>query len=167
MRIVVSFYLVLFLMVCSFAQSPPPPPPVAKATTVQLKDPFESKEGGFKVAFPAKPLVNSNEIDGSFGKTKMYNYVLPTAFAEYLVLHMDFPTVLNDKVDLDLRFDTIRDSQVKGLGGRITNEVEIQFGSYHGRQFVAETPASTVTTRCIGVERRRFLKKVTTRGNPP
>ena len=158
----------IFTIVCiagsSLAQQPPPPP-IARTVSESSTRLFESKDGGFKIAFPSNPTFKSSQVDSSFGKASINTYYLPTTFAEYVVVYMDFPTVLSEKFDLDTRFDAMRDAQVKSAKGKVISEVEIQYGSYYGRQFTVETGHLTYTTRTIAVEQRIFILTVTTKGS--
>ena len=151
-----------------YAQAPPPPqprkPPPSIITALPPKS-FESKEGGFKIAFPAKPTESSSESDTSFGKAKMSTYHLPTTVAVYSVFHVDFPTAMKDKFDLDTRFDAMRDNQVKTRNARVMTETELYYGSHYGRDLVMEDASSTNWLRVIMVEQRLFVLSVVTRGN--
>lgn len=157
---VVPVLILLTAASVAIGQSTPPPP----AKAVPAPGSYESKEGGFKIAFPARPTLTSTEIDSSYGKTSVNVHILPTSLAEYTVVHTDFPTAIKDKFDLDSRFDNMRDSQVKRLNGRLMEENEYYFGSNYGRSLVIETAVSTMTVRAVIVEQRLFVLSVLTRG---
>lgn len=160
------------LTATGISQQPPPPPPPVRMTVQgtasapeKLTGLFESKEGGFKIAFPAKPIVQSRETESSFGKATMKLYVLPTTFANYTVVHFDFPTAIKDKFDLDTRFDAIRDNQLKRADTRLVSENELYFGSHYGRDIVMADTQATHWIRVLIVEQRLFLIGVQTKGN--
>ena len=165
------FTSILFLcaLIPVTAQSPPPPPPrirlEAPKPPAPLSGPFESKEGGFKMAFPAMPTVQSRDSETSFGKTTMRVYSLLTSLASYSLVHIDFPTAIKEKFDLDTRFDAMRDGELRRKNGRLISESELYFGSHYGRDIVIEDTRSTHWLRAIMVEQRLFVMGVETKGN--
>ncbi len=125
---------------------------------------YESKEGGFKVGFPARPEVTTIEKESSFGKTPITVCSLVTSMATYSVTFVDFPTVLTDKYDLNIRFDAMRDSQEKQLSGRVMSDSEYYFGTYYGRSNVLESATATYSIRTFVVGPRMFILIVHTKG---
>lgn len=125
---------------------------------------YESVAGEFKIGFPSKPKVDTIESNTSFGENKIVTYILPTAVAFYSVTHTDFPAVMDDKYDLNIRFDVMRDAQAKQFGARVVEDSELYFGSYYGRKNVYETPKETYSTRAFVVGPRLFVLIVGTKG---
>lgn len=125
---------------------------------------FESKEGGFKVGFPSKPVTEFIERDTSFGKNRIGTYSLATPLAFYSVTHTDFPTVMDDKYDVNLRFDMMRDAQAKRMSARVMTDSEFYFGDHYGRSIVFERSAETVTMRAFFAGPRLFVLMVGTKG---
>jgi hypothetical protein len=165
--LVVSFFFPGAVVV---SQSPPPPPPplvrgTGNYTPEKLNGLYESKDGGFKIAFPAKPGIQNRDTESSFGKSTMTVYFLPTSLAVYTLVHLDFPTAIKDKFDLDVRFDAMRDNQLERTGGRLISENELYFGSHYGRDIVLEDTKTTHWLRVLMVEQRLFVIGVQTRGN--
>ncbi len=147
----------------TFAQTKPlPPPRVVSGLSSDYS--YESKEGGFKVGFPSRPEVSTVEKESSFGKTPITVCALVTSMATYSVTYVDFPTVLTDKYDLNVRFDAMRDSQEKQLSGRVMTDSEYYFGTYYGRSNVIESAAVTISIRTFVVGPRMFILIVQTKG---
>ena len=145
---------------------PPPPPPVAKAGASRIAPSslFESPDGGFRAGFPAKPTLQVQQFESSFGKTSMSIYSLGTSLAMYTVTYFDFPTVMSDRYDLNVRFDVMRDSQAKQMSARVTTDSEFFFGDHYGRELQFESAGETLTMRTFVVGPRIFMLGVTTRG---
>lgn len=125
---------------------------------------FESKEGGFKAGFPSKPVTEFVERDTSFGKNRIGTYTLATPLGFYSVTHTDFPTVMDDKYDINVRFDMMRDVQAKRMSARVMTDSEFYFGDHYGRSIVFESSAETVTMRAFFAGPRLFVLMVGTRG---
>lgn len=139
---------------------PPPPAPVAKGTAPL----YESEDGSYKVRFPAKPAVNRTSSDSSFGKSEVVTAYLSTGLASYAVVYIDFPTVMEDRYDLNIRFDAMRDGQIKTLKAKVVNDVEFFFGSHYGRENSYESATSTTSSRAIVAGPRIFVLSIDTRG---
>ena len=155
------------------AQVPPPAParrdPPTNVFTIggtpkPLSAPFESKDGGFKISFPAEPKFVSMDINSAWGKSKMNLYTLDTSMASYSAIYLDFPTAIKDKFELDTRFDMMRDKQASIAKGRIMTDSELFFGEHYGRNIVIENENVTLSIRMIQVEQRMFILDVSTRG---
>lgn len=146
--------------------TPPPPPPAAKYTI--KGDPIsfrhESTEGGYRITFPAKPTNSVVPINAAFGKTTSTVDSLATSLAAYSVMYMDFPTVITDKLDLNTRFDQMRDGQEKRMAGRTMVDSEFYFGEHFGRETVIENDQTTLSMRVLIVGPRMFMIAVVTRG---
>lgn len=172
---ILNFIAISVLAVVSLAaQAPPPPmapprppPPKVAITGTQVVPKtavFTSAEGGFQVGFPRRPQRTVVPIDSSFGKTEMVNYSLPTGLAHYGVAYLDFPTVMTDKYDLNVRFDAMRDAQVARMSGRVSSDVEVNFGSRYGRETVVEGESTSLSMRAIVAGPRLYVLMVETRG---
>lgn len=140
---------------------PPPPAPVAKG----LAQLYQSEDGTYKIRFPAKPTVNRMSSDSSFGKSEVVTTFLSTGLASYAVVYIDFPTVMEDRYDLNIRFDGMRDAQAKALNAKVVNDTEFFFGSHYGRENSYENATSTHSSRAIVAGPRIFILSVETRGN--
>ena len=147
------------------SKSPPPPPP--KTVKADAKGLYESKLGGFKVAFPSDPVVSTRDTETSYGQTKVTTYTLLSTLAAYVVVHLDFPTAIKDKFDLDTRFDSMRDIQMKTSSSRLISETELFFGDNYGRDIVIANDKATTWTRAFVVGQRLFGLTVVTPGNFP
>ncbi len=139
---------------------PPPPAPVAKGPAPL----YEAEDGSYKVRFPAKPVVNRTSSDSSFGKSEVVTAYLSTGLASYAVVYIDFPTVMEDRYDLNIRFDAMRDGQIKALKAKVVNDVEFFFGSHYGRENSYESATSTTSSRAIVAGPRIFVLSIDTRG---
>ncbi|QQS33421.1 MAG: hypothetical protein IPM50_02245 [Acidobacteriota bacterium] len=92
------------------------------------------------------------------------SYQLDTSLASYSVAFLDFPIPMKDKLDLNIRFDAMRDADVKYMKGRVTTDSEFYFGTNYGRNMVIESDSASATHRLIAVEQRLFYLSVYTRG---
>ena len=164
--------LLLIVFVGSSAQAqtnpPPPPPPVRISVKGDRAKPssadFVSEKGGFRVTFPSKPSVNVIPYESSFGNSSMVAHTVGTAFASYGVVYLDFPTIMSDRYDLNVRFDSMRDANLKRMSGRVLSENEYFFGTNYGREMVIEGQRSTLTSRSFVVGPRLFVLTVETPG---
>lgn len=140
------------------------PPPPTHRTIIGKAQKFESKKGGFKVELPAIPTMGTLTVDSSFGKNVMTTYSLETTVASYAITYFDFPTELNDKFDLNTRYDVMRDAQAKKMSARVVRDEEWYFGSYFGRINTFETKTYTLSSRAVVVGPRFFELAISTRG---
>jgi hypothetical protein len=141
---------------------------ISASTSVQGPDgrsgKFHSLTGGFKIAFPGSPKESVSDIDGAFGPTKFTSYLLETSLASYVVAFIDFPVSMKDKLDLNIRFDLMRDHDARRLKGRVTEDSEFYFGTNYGRNIAIENDSVTASHRFVAVEQRLFFLSVYTRG---
>lgn len=162
------FFLVVFAIMLPpvFSQTAEPPPPAPKALVkLDAHHTHESAEGGFKINFPAKPSAQKSLQNSSFGKSEVNVAFLSTGLADYAVVYLDFPTVMEDKYDLNIRFDALRDAQTKALGNaKVMTDSEFFFGSNYGRENVYETASRTYSARTVVAGPRMFMISVETRG---
>jgi len=122
------------------------------------------KTDGFKIDFPARPTRTVSTIDTAFGKTNMVNYQLATNLVYYGVTFIDFPTVISDKAEIDLRFDGVKAALLKNAESRLISETEIFFGDNPGREYVIEDKLTTATIRGLFIKQRFFQLTVVTKG---
>jgi hypothetical protein len=162
MRLSILFLFTTLLITGVFAQNPPPPPPAAISTTSSSED--VRATDGFKINFPSKPTRTVSKIETGFGKTDMISYQLGTNLAFYAVTFIDFPSVITDKAELELRFDSVKAALLKAPDSRLINEVEISFGGNPGAEFEIENKDTTITTRVLMIDQRFFQLTVVNRG---
>jgi len=125
---------------------------------------YESEKNGFKVTFPGRPREQTTERDSSFGKTPMTSVSFANMLAEYAVTIIEFPTIMDDKADLDLRFDAARDINSKKPGYSTTKDVQLNFGSYYGRDNTYESATVSLNTRIIAAGPRLYFLVIGTKG---
>ncbi len=158
--------LMVFPLGTSFSQKPPPTP---RSSPVTIRGEivsrlYESESGGFKIAFPYTPRIETTPIDAVFGKSEITTYTLPTALATYGVVILDFPTDLTDLLDLNYRFDQLRDAQAAQMKARVMSDAELNFGTRYGRESVIESDSVTMSLRAIAAGPRLFVVSVATPG---
>lgn len=151
-----AFFVVVFVSTSIFAQSVSPPRAAGYV--------YESEANGFKITFPGKPKETFSDRDSSFGKSRMTNVMFTNLLAEYSVVTIDFPTIMNDKSDLDMRFDMMRDFQANKPGFRVAKDAQFNFGSHYGREFVFESINLTISGRVIVAGPRMFYIAIGTKG---
>lgn len=159
------------------SQAPPPPKPkptvpvpervtsIISTGPVTVGGKFHSPASGFRIAFPGKPKTEVSSVNGAFGPTKYSSYSLDTSLGSYVVGVVDFPVAIKDKLDLNMRFDAMRDGEVSRMKGRVTTDSEFFFGSNYGRSVVVEGDTVSSSNRFIVVEQRMFILSVYTKGN--
>ncbi|MBX3282126.1 MAG: hypothetical protein KF756_06570 [Acidobacteria bacterium] len=89
---------------------------------------------------------------------------MTSLFAAYVVTQFDFPTVMDDKYDLNARFDLARETQARSLKARVMSDAEFYFGEHYGRSLVLEAADKTLSTRMFVVGPRLFTLTVGTVG---
>jgi hypothetical protein len=146
------------------AQKSALPPPARREIITRLNSDYVLKTDGFQVTFPAKPTRTVSEIHTAFGKTNLVNYQLPTSLAFYGVNFLDFPAVVTDKAELDLRFAAMKAAILKDADNHLMSEKEISFGGSPGVEFVIENKDNTITTRGLIIQQRFFQLIVVTKG---
>lgn len=127
---------------------------------------FISKKDGFQIDFPARPARTVSSIDTAFGKTEMVSYKLATSLAYYGVDFIDFPTIINDKAEIALRFESVKAHLTKDAQYRLISETEISFGGNPSVEYVLGNKDTTTTIRGLFMKQRFFQMTVVTNGNP-
>jgi hypothetical protein len=71
---------------------------------------------------------------------------------------------MDDRYDINSRFDLMRDSQARRINAVVMADSELEFGSYYGRLNVFESPTETLSMRSLFVGPRLFILIVGTKG---
>lgn len=116
------------------------------------------------MSFPGRPTNSVTQIDTSFGKASMVIDSLSTTLASYAVVHINFPTDLVDRYELDARFDVLRDSHLQETKGRLVKDSIFFFGSLYGREIVIEAKSVTMSVRTFIAGPRFFEVGIITPG---
>jgi len=122
------------------------------------------KSDGFTIDFPAAPTRSVEQFEAAYGKTNMVSYRLSTGLGFYGVNYIDFPTVMTDKAEMNLRFDVMKTALLKNPNDRLISETEIVFGDNSGVEYVIENKDATITMRGLFVRQRFFQLLVVTKG---
>ncbi len=165
MRPTILFLCLILVNINVFAQISASPPPPRVVTGDSHRNNYILKEDGFQIDFPAKPVRTISSIDTAFGKTNMVNYKLAASLAFYGVSIIDFPTVIEDKTEINLRLDALRIGLLKEPQSRLISETEISFGGNVGREFVLENTETTLTVRALFIKQRFFQLTIATKGS--
>lgn len=131
---------------------------------VQQPKIFDSADGGFKIKFPATPTKKVTNFQAAYGTAQLYQYTLGTTLAFYGVNYFDFPTVINDKDELKIRYKAIKDKLLNSANTRLINENELFFGDNYGYEYLIESSDMTMSVRLITVKQRLFQLIVVTKG---
>ena len=165
MRLTTILLMLLIPGINIYAQKRnPPPPPRRVIIENRLDRTAVLKSDGFTIDFPSKPTRAVTQIETAYGKTDMVGYILATGLGYYAVNYIDFPTVLTEKAEIDLRFEAMKSALLKDSNNRLTSETEISFGDNAGVEYVIESRNATITTRGLFIKQRFFQLIVATNG---
>ncbi len=102
---------------------------------------FESKEWGFKLAFPKTPQETKNSVDTEIGKVDINFFtcdMYETDSMVYMALTSTYPAdkIHSDKKDIIASvFRNAIDGGVNNVKGKLLSEENISFQQYPGRAF--------------------------------
>ncbi|MCD9187409.1 MAG: hypothetical protein LUM44_13320 [Pyrinomonadaceae bacterium] len=126
---------------------------------------FESKSGGFKIRFPANPTETVSRFQAAFGNAEMHQFALQTTVAYYGINYFDFPTAIDDKTELKIRYTAIKEKLTALPGNRLLSENDLFYGENYGQEYLMENGLATMNVRLVTVKQRLFQIIVITNGN--
>lgn len=120
--------------------------------------PYQSKDGGFQVILPGKPLESRQLVKSGLGTLEvtmlLFEHKKEGAF---VVSFANFPEGAFKGGDDEKRLDFARDGAVASSKGKLKSEKKITLDKYPGRELVIESPTKgTVRTRIFAVEKRLY-----------
>lgn len=119
---------------------------------------YRPKDGGFEVAFPAKPLETTQLVKTGLGTLQVTMLMLEhKKEAAFVVSFSEFPEGAFAGGDDEKRLNFARDGAVASAKGKLKSEKKITLGKHRGRELVIESDTKgTVRTRIYAVEKRLY-----------
>jgi hypothetical protein len=127
---------------------------------------FVSEEGGFKVRVPILPTRSVTKMDLPIGKSDLIQYRVLTRNIAYSVTFVDFPSVVTDREEIQLRYDGAVAKVLSGGGNRLISQKDITLGEYIGRESQIESAGTIQTYRNFIIKQRFFILATITAKNP-
>ena len=120
--------------------------------------PYHSKEGGFEVSFPGKPLESRQLVKTGLGTLQVTMLLLEhKKEAAFVVSFTDFSEEAFKGGDDEKRLNFARDGAVASAKGKLKSEKKITLAKFPGRELVIESDTrGTVRTRIYAVEKRLY-----------
>ncbi len=110
---------------------------------------FNSKDGGFKVLMPGKPVERIQEQKSAAGILKFTMYIVDLGqMASYIAAFNDFPDKVIEALPVAKHLDNCRDGNIKSFG-KLISEKKITFGrqKHSGREILLEKADKTAQYR--------------------
>lgn len=117
---------------------------------------FVSEEGGFKVKMPILPTRTVSKVEMAFGKADVTQFRVITRTAGFFVGFVEFPSVISDKEEIEMRYDLARDSLLATGKDKLVSEKAITLNNFAGREFVIQSAQLIQTVRVFIVNQSMF-----------
>ena len=103
---------------------------------------YESADGGFKIAFPAKAKNETRSVKSAAGMIVSHSFVAEKADVTYLVSYRDYPAQVA-KADPDRVLDEVADNLLSATkGAKLTVKRDIKIGPNPGKYVQFTYPAA-------------------------
>jgi hypothetical protein len=100
---------------------------------------FNSPEGRFNVLMPAKPALETKEVDSPVGKLTLYAYSASNKTGYFLTSFGDYPVEPKDAANVETVLDAVQSGVLKGIEAEASpGAKKISLGAYSGREFSAK-----------------------------
>jgi hypothetical protein len=120
--------LVFLTWANAFAQQPP-----------AAWEKFSSPEGRFQVLMPAKPTLETKEVDSSIGKLTLYAYSSSNDKGYFLASFGDYTVEPKDAAQVETVLDAVQVGVLKGIEAEaLPGAKKIMLGGVSGREFSAK-----------------------------
>jgi len=125
-----AFAALLVLLTCGHAFAQQPVAPWQK---------FTSPEGRFSVLMPAKPVVETKDVDSPVGKLTLYAYSASNNTGFFLASFGDYPAEPKDAANAETVLDAVQSGVLKGIEAEASaGAKKISLGGFSGREFSAK-----------------------------
>lgn len=124
---------------------------------------YESKTGGYKIAFPEIPAEGKTALDSETGKLDVYSAIHYTDEALYVATYMDYPDLLinSETIDLEKYYTGVIEDAVANINGKILSIKSIMLDEIvEGREIRISDKSQTVVVvlmRVFLVANRRYM----------
>jgi len=124
--------------------------------------PYLSKEGGFEVTLPGKPVESRQNVKTRLGTLQVTMLLLEQKNeAVFVVSFSEFPENAFKDGDDQKRLNFARDGAVASAKGKLKSEKKITLGKIPGRELLIESGGKgTIRTRIYAVEKRLYQTMV-------
>lgn len=126
MKLMVSVFLVLIIMVC------------LNCNREAEWRAFRAHEGGFAVEAPGVLEEQIATMGTMIGSIQFTAYVLEKDRTMYMVGYSDWPDTLVEKKPADELLDFAIEGAITSLKGKVTRNTTITLGKYQGRELVVD-----------------------------
>ncbi len=101
---------------------------------------FTSKDGGFEVSMPGKPVEQKDSLRTPSGPLDLVMYVVERKKEEtaYIAMFCEFPESVFKSGTDEKRLDYARNRAVASTKGKLVGEKKIKLGDYPGRELQFE-----------------------------
>jgi hypothetical protein len=123
---------------------------------------FTSKEGGFTVALPGKPVESKQRVATATATLDVYLFVADAKDdGAYIVSYSDLPAADVKPGTEAKRLDLARDGAVSNAGGKLRSEKEIKLDGFPGRELDIETEkGQRIRMRIVAAKQRLYQAMV-------
>ncbi|MBU0489869.1 MAG: hypothetical protein KKA07_15855 [Bacteroidetes bacterium] len=129
---------------------------------------FESKDGNFKITFPAKPTESSENIPTEVGNISTSTFMYEKSSTEaYMVAYSDYPSALIELSNTDDLLTGARDGVVNNISGTVDKEDKITLGDSKGLYFRASSTTFYLVYKLYLVKNRLYQIGIMRDGSYP
>lgn len=119
---------------------------------------FQSKDGGFSVELPGKPLESRQLVKTGLGTLEVTMLLLEKKKeGAFVVSFANFPESAFKGGDDEKRLDNARDGAIATAKGKLKSEKKIMLDKWPGRELVIDSPTrGLLRTRIYAVDQRLY-----------
>jgi hypothetical protein len=118
---------------------------------------FESREGGFAVAFPGEPKYQKQSLNTAAGQVELHTFTSEAGDLVYMVAYLGYPKDFILKADPEKMLDGGRDGAVRNVKGTLASEQRITLAGHPGREILVDAPMDiSMVARFFLVENRLY-----------
>jgi len=122
---------------------------------------YESKTGGYKIAFPKTPVEGQIILDSEIGKLDVYMASHTADETLYMSIYMDYPDSLinSETIDLKVFYTSVLEEAAANVNGKILGIKNITLNGIEGREvkISAANQDMVSVTRVFLVANRRYM----------
>jgi len=125
---------------------------------------FSHEDGRFKVLLPGEPNETASVIENWFGRFERIDHhdiTLQIGLAKYVVSYADLPSNLIAPKEVKQFLNSVRDTEVTRLKGKLSSERETSIAGHPCRELSAVSESESFRMKFCLVERRLYQLGVT------
>lgn len=119
---------------------------------------YQSSRGRFTVSFPGEPEEGVQTLTSHDGDIDLYMYSAGSKKIGFVVAYADYPDSVFKKRSIKEILDGAVDGAVNNVGGKLLDEIELEYEGYPGREIEVSVGSkkASVRARIYLVDKRLY-----------